>query len=204
MLSPPSVLCAGREFHWWGWPPCSRCHHWIVQRTWIKRWISSQLILFQACHSPVLSGGMQSIGSCQVLYHGLDHQLEEEPGAVGDVLPRVVPRQGELQGQLLVDQLPKTCASKCCKCSKISAWYNFSFFWHFIFRLHPIRVHIAIPTMAIMWYHVPFPIQIQGFHHLFISEIYRLLPYYHFTIITEFKTPVDILSIALYVLVNLR
>ena len=34
---------------------------------------------------------MQSIGSCQVLDHGLDHQLEEEPGAVGDVLPRVVP-----------------------------------------------------------------------------------------------------------------
>ena len=49
---------------------------------------------------------------------------------------------------------------------------------------------------------LPFPIQIQGFHHLFISEIYKLLPYYHFNI-TEFKTPVEILSIALYVLVNL-
>ena len=113
--------------------------------------ISSKVFLFKpTTHKPVFSGSVQRICSCQVLYHGLDHQLEEEPGAVGDVLPRVVPRQGELQGQLLVDQLPKTCASKCCKCSKISAWYNFSFFWHFIFRLHPIRVHIAIPTMAIM------------------------------------------------------
>ena len=53
MLSPPSVLCAGREFHWWGWPPCSRCHRWIVQRTWINRYpqrcSSSSLPLTNLC-----------------------------------------------------------------------------------------------------------------------------------------------------------
>ena len=64
-----------------------------------------------------------------------------------------------------------------------------------------MKAHIALPTTAIMRYHVPFPIQ-QGFHHLFTSEIYKLLPYYHITS-TEFKTPVEIVSIALYVLVNL-
>ena len=75
------------------------------------------------------------------------------------------------------------------------------FFGTCIFRLHLIIAHIVLPTTAIMRYHVPLPIQ-QGFHHLFISEIYKLLPTYHFTS-TEFKTPVEILSIALYVFVNL-
>ena len=85
-------------------------------------------VLVELLGKPLLALNPQPVGGGQVLDHGLDHQLEEEPGAVGDVLPRVVPRQGELQGQLLVDQLPKTCASKCCECSKISAWYNLSFF----------------------------------------------------------------------------
>ena len=67
--------------------------------------------------------------------------------------------------------------------------------------MHLMKAHIVLPTTAIMRYHVPLPIQ-QGFHHLFISEIYKLLPYYHVNV-TEFKRPVEILSITLYVLVNL-
>ena len=70
---------------------------------------------------PVFSRSMQCVGSCKMLHHCLDHELEEEPGAVGDGIPGRVSGQCELESQLLVDKLSKARCAKCCKRTKVSS-----------------------------------------------------------------------------------
>ena len=68
---------------------------------------------------------MQCVGSCKMLNHCLDHELEEEPGAVSDGLPGGVSGQSELESQLLVNKLSQARRSKCCKRTKVSPWAQF-------------------------------------------------------------------------------
>ena len=166
MLCPPSVLCAGREFHWWGWPPCSRCHHWIVQRTWSNRYpqkcSSSNLPLSNLCF----------LGACKVLAVARCSTMA--------LIISSKKNQEQSVTSFLVWSLDKvSCRASCSWTSfprlvlpsAASAprsppgyqWYNLSFFWHFIFRLHPLKVHIDLPTIAIMWYHCPFQFKYKDF-----------------------------------------
>ena len=68
---------------------------------------------------------MQCVGSCKMLDHCLDHELEEEPGAVSDGLPGGVSGQCELESQLLVNKLSQARCSKCRKCTKVSPCAQF-------------------------------------------------------------------------------
>ena len=175
MLSPPSVLCAGREFHWWGWPPCSRCHHWIVQRTWSNRYpqrcSSSNLPLSNLCFLGACN--VFAVARCSTMALIISSKKNQEQSVTS----------------FLVWSLDKvSCKASC-------SWTSFP-------RLvlpsaasaprsppgiisHSLALHFQIAPNESSYSstyncdHViplPFPIQVQGFHHLFISEIYKLLP----------------------------
>ena len=80
---------------------------------------------------PVLSRSVQCVGSCKMFNHCFDHQLKEEPGAVGDGVPDDVAGEGELEGELLVHKLAKARCSKGCKGPKVSSCLKFWIEWSF-------------------------------------------------------------------------